>query len=115
MLPRPGLLSTPIRRQEPDQLLGDREAEAGAAEAIDDGFVGLGEALEDAGFASGAMPIPVSETSKRRRTRFRRPPVLRRRRSPRSRLGELHGVADEIEEDRLEMAPSAEIRAASWS
>ena len=67
VLPSPGVLSAPtsppIRsRQSP----GDGEAEAGAAVFARGRGIGLLEGLEQRGASlSGAMPMPVSSTSKR--------------------------------------------------
>ena len=48
-----------------DEALGDREPEAGAAEAPRRRRVRLGERLEERVGLSAAMPMPVSRTAKR--------------------------------------------------
>ena len=45
-----------------DELLGDAEPEARAAELARDGGVDLAELGEDFSSSSGAMPMPVSAT-----------------------------------------------------
>jgi hypothetical protein len=66
VLPLPGVLSTPTFPPiSSRQAAGDGQAETGAAVLAGGRAVGLLEGVEQAAILSGAMPMPVSVTSKR--------------------------------------------------
>ena len=112
-LPLPELAVDPdASAHQLDQLRGDRQAEAGAAVAARGRRVGLHERpRRSSPCLSGAMPMPVSRTQNCS-VAASLAAVVRRdaRRTTSPRVGELDGVADEVEDHLPQAAGVADER-----
>ena len=89
-----------------DQLRGDGQAQPGAAVLARGRAVGLREGLEDQLLLLGGMPMPVSRTAKCSPTSSAVDVAARRSTHDLAALGELDGVADQVDQDLAQPAGS---------